>query len=164
MEIKGTLQPRDLKSAWWLQIAPRKSFALAGIVVLLLFVLALLGSFLKGDSSRWPLFFGGLLISYWFLRGPSLVARSYRHRKALQREFQLTVSNSGLDFQNENGHMTLPWSDYQKWKESDELYLLSPGDGIFFGMIPKRFFQSQGDVDAFREILEANVVDWRPGL
>jgi hypothetical protein len=90
---------------------------------------------------------------------PSAAARTYRHRRALQREFQLTVSENGLDFRNENGDITLPWSDYRNWKEGDTLYLLYPGDGMFFGMIPKRFFQSQGDVDAFREKLKANVAE-----
>jgi hypothetical protein len=159
MEIKGTLQARDLKSAVWLQIAPRTPFALASIFLIFLFVLALWGMFLKGDSSRWLMLFLVLLLSSWFLRLPLAAARTYRYRRALQREFQLTVSANGLDFRNENGHITLPWSDYSKWKENETLYLLSPGDGMFFGMIPKRFFQSQGDVDAFRKMLEANVVE-----
>jgi hypothetical protein len=72
------------------------------------------------------------------------------------------VSENGLDFRSENGHIRLPWSDYRKWKENDTLYLLYPGDGMFFGMIPKRFFQSQGDVDKFREILNANVSTGEP--
>ena len=160
MEIKGTLQARDLKSALWLQIVPRLSFALAGIFVIFLLVFAILVRSLERHSVPWYLLLAGLALSYFFVRLPSAAARTYRHRRALQREFQLTVSENGLDFRNENGHITVPWTDYRKWKEGDTLYLLSPGDGLFFGMIPKRFFQSQGDDDAFRELLEANVVEW----
>ena len=165
MEIKGTLQPRDIKSAVWLNIGLRTPFGLTGsIFVLIFYALMVWATFFgpspeQSSSRRWFVVLPGLLLCYVFLRLPSAAVRNYRRRKAMQCEFRLTVSDKGLEFRNEKGYMTLLWSDYHNWQESNALYLLSPTDGMFSGVIPKRFFQSQSDVDAFREILKANVAE-----
>ena len=163
VEIKGTLQAQDLRSACWLQIAPRSGFALVGVFLVLLDVWALWGSFFgptrAGDHwTGWLLVLANIMLFQFFALISLRASRLYRLRRILQREFQITVSSDGLDFRNENGRMKLPWSDFRQWKENDALYLLYPSAGMFEA-IPKRFFQSQRDVDSFREMLEANVVD-----
>lgn len=165
MEIKGTLQPRDIKIAVWLNIGLRTPFGLTGSIFVLAFYALMVWATFFGPSSQrsslpgWEVVLPGVLLCYFFLRLPSGALRNYRRRKAMQCEFRLTVSDKGLEFRNENGHMTLPWSDYHNWQESNALYVLSPADGMFSGVIPKRFFQSQADLDTFREMLRANLVE-----
>lgn len=165
MEIKGTLKARDLQSALWLQIAPRIEFALVGVFLLVLDLCVLWANFfgpvhVQNHQIGWVLVLANIMLLQFFALIPVRASRLYRQRKMLQREFQITVSSDCLDFRNENGCMQLPWGDFRQWMENDILFLLYPSAGMFEA-IPKRFFQSQHDVDAFREMLKMNVVQRR---
>lgn len=55
-----------------------------------------------------------------------------------------------------NGHVTVAWSDYRKWKEGGTLFLLYSTDSAYL-LLPKRFFRTESDVDGFRSLLEVQV-------
>ncbi len=158
MEMKGTLSVGDLLAAQWLHIKPRPTYAVVGVVLVVLAVLALWFSFSLPDlrGHAWLLAGPIIVIVAFAVWAPYSSIRNYRQRKSMQRELRSTVSDTGLLGQNENGHMNVPWTDYLKWKEGAKVFLLYVSDDGLH-VVPKRFFQSEADVRAFREMLKAKV-------
>jgi YcxB-like protein len=159
MEMRGTLETGDVLAAQWLHLRPRRSYAIVGVLLLVLCAWALWYSFSVPALSTNAWFLVGcvvfliLLFALWL---PYKSIRSYRQRKNLQRETYFVASDNGLMGQNENGYMTTPWGDYLKWKEGRGGFLLYVSDELF-QVIPKRFFQSESETAAFREMLRAKV-------
>jgi hypothetical protein len=87
-----------------------------------------------------------------FIYVPWKTRRVYRQQKSLQREFTLSWNADGVQSKNANGEYSVSWSDFIRWKENDRLYLLYLSD-IMFSMVPKRAFDSEADMDDFRNHL-----------
>jgi hypothetical protein len=140
-----------------LDLAPRRSFAVLGCLLLALAIWALwLGFFGDKPSSAWAkwglLVFLVYLFGHYFVYVPLYLKRRYRQHKALQREQSLFPTESGLTVTTENGEGALPWSDFLAWKESDKLFMLYVADGLYH-IVPKRFFAQAADIDNFRAML-----------
>lgn len=162
MKFKGTLQPEDFLSAQWLHIKPRRSFATVGVFLLALMLWALWFSFFSGRQLQagWEgwLIIGVLSYSLFifFIYIPLKIRRNYRQRKELRKEFIFVATDNSLNVEFENGHYIQAWTDYLKWKEGRNLFLLYHSDNRYQA-IPKRFFHSAGDIDVFREMLQEKV-------
>lgn len=158
MELRGTLTARDVLAAQWLHIKPRPTYAVIGVVLLAGAAWALWFSFsiprLRGNG--WSLLGGLALIAAYGLWLSYRTIRTYRQRKALQRQLRMVPTEGGLLAENETGQFTLPWSDFRKWKEGNGAFLLYVSDNIFH-LVPKHFFQSHADIVAFRDLLKAKV-------
>jgi hypothetical protein len=77
------------------------------------------------------------LIAQYFLLIPSATRRTYQSHKALQRPSTCSWSESGLTVTNDNGEWRLAWSDFLKWTEDAQVFLLYQSPGLF-NMLPKR--------------------------
>lgn len=161
MELKGTLTDRDLRSAAWLHVAPRKSFAFLGLLVLALAFWALWLAFFSSTPTpglgKWTLLaFLVYLLAHYFIYVPYRLRRYFHQYKALQKEQLLSPTDIGLAVTTENGHGTVPWSELRGWKENKGLFMLYVADGIYH-LVPKRFFAGAADVREFRGILQSKV-------
>jgi hypothetical protein len=158
MELKGKIQFEDLMAAQWLHMRPRRTMGVIGILLLGLAVLAMVGSFLHGkqsltDPMLWilpvVLVYLALLFFVWF---PRKVRRSYSQRKDFKHEISMVVTSDSLEMRTEQGYSVKPLTDYLKWKEGKNVFLLYLSDHLFH-IVPKRFFAAHEDVDSFRDVI-----------
>ena len=159
MEMKGVLRPSDLFAAEWLRIKPRRSYAIVGVLLLILVAWVLWVRLNEPHipTDAWVVLACILyLFGYFVIWIPHRVKKIYRQRKGMQREVKISTTESGLLVTTENGHMNIPWSDFRDWKESRSIFLLFLSD-IESSTLPKHFFNSENDVDNFREILRNKV-------
>jgi hypothetical protein len=160
--IKGTYTADDLVSAQWLHVRPRRSLRVVGILLAAVLCLAGVVMFIGPSGSDWPwgkwLYLASLAyFPILFAVGmPYRTRRSFRQRKDLHRECSFAASDDGLRVQSGDIQGLKPWSDYLKWKEGDDAFLLYMSDNMY-QVVPRRFFDSASDVDTFRALLEKNV-------
>lgn len=162
MNFSGTYTANDLISANWVHLQPRRSVGIAGLILL---VLALLSSWMLfftsiargAEWTRWVIPGGLLYLGLTFGVGiPYKCRRAYKQRKDLQRLCNYSASDAGLAFSSEGVAGTKPWTDYLKWKEGSKVFLIYMSDQLY-QVMPKRFFSSESDVDAFRELLSRKI-------
>lgn len=91
---------------------------------------------------------------------PSLVfARVYRRNSRLFGMRTVTVSDIGIVSDNQLGHTESAWNMYEKFRETQNLFLLYQSADII-GIVPKRAFASPADLEQFRSLIASKV---RPG-
>jgi hypothetical protein len=162
MEARGILEVREIFAAQWLHVKPRPVFAVLGVLLIALAMWALWFAFFDLSEHHW----GGwllltciaVLLLQFLVYAPYNLRRQYSQRKDLQRELAFVTSDAGLSIQTDHGAMSTPWQDYLKWKEGRTLFLLYLSDAMF-QIVPKRFFASASDVDAFRDTLRSRVTN-----
>jgi hypothetical protein len=69
----------------------------------------------------------------------------------------MEISDQGFSISNSYGQSLIPWKDFVKWKEGQELFLLYRSD-VMFTMIPKRLISTENDLQTLREQLARNNV------
>lgn len=162
MNIAGTFTTDDVAYASWVHLRPRRSLGVLGVVVMLLALVAVYLAFFGRPPespgwSRWILVAALSCLVLMFGFGiPYISRRTYRQRKDLQRPCSFSPSDSGLCFSTEGASGIKPWTDYLKWKEGRDIFLLYLSDNLY-QMIPKRFFESEDDLKAFREVIGKNI-------
>ena len=162
MEIKGAPHPDDYVAAYWLHIKPRRSYAIVGclLIALSLGVTWYLFFGATKQQSYWPglAILGGLVyfFLFFFVYMPFHLKRQHRQRKDAHKEFTITVTESSVNVQFENGHYNKLWADYLKWKEGGSMFLLYHSDSVYM-VVLKRFFSSGTDIDTFRNLLTEKV-------
>ena len=160
MKLRGTLTEQDLAAAQWLHIKPRPTYAVVGVLLLAGAVWALWHSFSSSTmrGNGWLLAGSLAALAGFALWLRIKTGRMYRQHRAMHREVRLEPVETGLIGETETGSGTTPWGDFLKWKEGKGLFLLYISDEMFH-IIPKRFFQSEGDIPLFRDMLTAKVVE-----
>ena len=158
MELKGTLTERDLRTATWLHLAPRKAIGALGLLVLAFGIWVLWLAFFSSKPDpgwgKWiMLAVLAYLSAYFFIYVPFWVKRHFRQYKELQREQVLTPEESGLSAKTVNGKSMLVWSDLRSWKENKNVFMLYVTDDLYH-LVPKHFFASETDIKSFREMLQ----------
>ncbi len=94
-----------------------------------------------------------ITVLFWV---PYKCRRAYEQRKDLHRECTFTPSDEGLSFKSVDVEGKKAWSDYLKWKEGKSVFLLYMSDNLY-QLVPKRFFATGADIDAFRDTLSRRV-------
>lgn len=160
--IQGTFTERDLRNAAWTNLRPRRSFAIVGGVLVVLFFWALWLAFFGSRSfepewMRWlmlgvPAYFAWSF-AFWL---PRKVRKSFRQRKDLHRPCFYFPSDTGLGAETEGAAGVKPWTDYLKWKEGKSVLLLYMSDDMY-QIIPKHFFPSDDDLAKFKDLLREKV-------
>ncbi len=150
--FQGALQQRDYVRAQFLHMRPRRSFAVFGVLLLLLFGAAVV----FGDGALPLLGVLTFLGLQFFVYVPWRARRAFDQHMALSEPVNITIQTDGLYFEREHGCGLLPWSHIRKWKTNRDLILLYPADHIFH-MIPRHFFASGKDFSDFRSTLEARI-------
>lgn len=164
LSITGTYTASDVMSATWLSLRPSRSWRVAGVVLIPVLLWATWMEFYgpraeAGGWMRWIIPGAALYIA--FVLGillPRKSRRVYEQRKDLQRPCSFSASDAGLLSSAEGVTGLKPWSDYLKWKESDSTLLLYMSDHMY-QIIPKRFFASAADLDAFRSVVGQKIAN-----
>lgn len=162
MELKGRVVVSDLLAAQWVHVRPRRSLAVAGVLLLGLTIFVMVASFVGHrqsltDPTAWIL--PGILAYLAFTAFvwvPRKVRRSFSQRKDLQHEISMMATSAGIEARTEQGYGVKPWSDYLKWKEGKSVFLLYLSDHLF-QIVPKHFFSARGDIDAFRDLIRQSI-------
>lgn len=91
---------------------------------------------------------GGVFLLFW--RRFS-IARTFTKEKRLQQQFDVEISDQGVELSNSNGKTVSLWPAFDKFAESDDFFLLFSGQRTFHA-IPKRVFAAE-EASRFRELL-----------
>lgn len=155
MELTYTFNSSDHRSAQWLNIKPRRSYAVVGVGLLVLTVWATWYAFFYTDLD-WPPWVLSASLAYLFLHFciflPWHWNKMFRQQKSFHRESLLRVNNDGIEAQSENGAGQIHWSDFIRWKEDKHIFLLYLSD-VSFLMIPTRIFHSDQMIEEFRDLI-----------
>jgi hypothetical protein len=99
------------------------------------------------------LFIGAL----WFVTDrlllPRQARRIYQQQQSLQRPFRFTIADDGTQAVSSTFTGSHAWSDYRKWIEGPDQFLLYQSD-VLFVIIPKRSVPRSDDL---RGILKEKV-------
>ncbi len=133
----------------------KQMLVVGGVIVILCLALGLYGtqhSYLSGALVLGLIggFVGGCLMRFGVYRWRT--RRTFAQHKSIRREFQMTWNEQGIILQTGADHSSFPWSEFLKWKESDDLFLLY-GTDIMFNMVPKRVFASSESLAEFESYL-----------
>jgi hypothetical protein len=152
----GTLQLDDLVRAQRLHLRPRRAYARVGVVLLALGGVTAIVLLVAPGEWHWGRLVMPACLAYlfasWYSLLPYLARRQYAQQKDLQRELSFHAAEDGLHARNELGQAIRPWSDIRKWKEDEHLFLLYITDSLYL-MVPKRMFEQEAELAAFRGFL-----------
>ena len=79
----------------------------------------------------------GLGIANYFLLIPISTRRTYRKQKTLHRPYTYSWSETGLTITGTGGEWHVAWSDYLKWAENAQIFILYQAPRLF-NIVPKR--------------------------
>ena len=163
MIIQGVLEWKDYLHALRLHMQPRPWLKIIGYILITFFVIAfafIIFGFLKNKSDLSTVFvisFCFLYLLAWYsIYVPYKAKKVYRQQKSLQLPFEVMVTKEGLNCSNEIGKSNIPWGNFLKWKENNNLFLIYYSD-VLFQMLPKRLFNNLDDINAFRSVLSSNI-------
>ncbi len=162
--INGKFELADLKAAQALHARAGRlvtwlGFLMLGVIILFLvggILLALLGS-LPWSIIIFPALILGFLAFFQFYLRPYQITRSYNQHKELSSPFELEITDEGYSIKNSYGTGKIPWKDFAKWKEDQQVILLYRTDNMF-NMVPKRLLQEAAQVQYIHEKLSQNNV------
>ena len=109
------------------------------VFLFLVIAFGLMGS----GSSAWStpvllmLFVGAMWLVTERVMLPRQARRIYRQQQSLQRPYRVTIADEGTEAVSSTSRGRHAWSDYQKWIEGPDQFLLYLSD-IMFVIIPKR--------------------------
>jgi hypothetical protein len=125
-------------------------------IIGLLLILAGLGSIVLNSKQN----VGAILpivIGLWFLFGSRIsIRRSFRQDNRLQQQFEVVVSEDGINISSPTGTSKYAWSAFTRHEESKNLFLVYQAPKVF-NVFPKRAF-APGEEESFRSLLTERVV------
>lgn len=148
--VRIELRESDVVAAMWLHARPSGVPLYVMSAGLLLFLAAeayVVWTYVQSgyapELSPWNTapYLGGLvaLAAAWALYLRWTARRSFRQSKLVRDAAELSWDDSRLTTRSESGHSAIAWSDYVKWKENDQLYLVYISDHLYH-VVPKRAF------------------------
>ena len=103
-----------------------------------------------GGVSGWLAWYFGYYLIYLRYRCKKI----YCQQKSLNLPAQYEWDNEAIYATNESGSGKIKWSDYVKWRESKQLFLLYQSD-VIFNIVPKSSFISLEQINDFSSHLQA---------
>jgi hypothetical protein len=94
---------------------------------------------------------GAYLYIYYFAH-----RRAYRENAGLFSDVAVDVGDEGVHVVTAHSESTVPWSRYQRWVESDKVFLLYVGERTF-NIIPKRILSGEQQ-EELRKLLTKKVI------
>jgi len=159
LRLDGQLVWGDYLRSQYLHFRPRPWLAVVGIVILVLIVWASYVTISDWLSGAGPWILAAIcvvsllyIVLYVGVIIPISAYRIFKQQKSLNLPFSIEASSEVFCSFNETGKITMPWSHFVKWKESEKLLLLYHSD-ILFNLVPKRLFQSDAQLNEFRGFL-----------
>jgi hypothetical protein len=98
-------------------------------------------------------------IDLWFdFTGEARCRIYYRSNKsAIEETYDVTVDDTGIHVKSRTLEAKRSWDGYINVMESERLFLLVRGKGLF-GTYPKRAFENEGQINEFRRIATKNIL------
>jgi hypothetical protein len=91
-----------------------------------------------------------------FIGIPRSVRRRFRQQKALQRPYTVDWNDEKLTVDGEDLHAGIGWSDFIRWREDEQLFLIY-SNRITFRILPKRTFPDQSSIVELSRLLQAKI-------
>ncbi|OHB79427.1 MAG: hypothetical protein A2Z25_17625 [Planctomycetes bacterium RBG_16_55_9] len=157
--IQQDINAGDYRRALFLHLRPRPVFAVAGVLVLLLFLLVLVCKLCSVD--RWGrgtfIMIGVLLylVTYFFWLLPRWASKSFKQNQFLKHKAMCVIDAAGLHSTSEVGNSDIPWDHFLKWKMGGNMILLYFTDTMYF-IFPKRLFSVEF-WDEFRAMADSKL-------
>lgn len=165
MKIQVQLTEEDYLASRWLAMRPRRWIQIAGwLVIATLFFGTAVGvnEALHKRSIPVELWWEiGAIVYFvvWFLvLMPWRLKKIFWQQKSLQRPFELEFTDSHLSVFSENGHVTLAWTDFVKWKKNKRMILIYQSDALAH-LVPLRAFQTDADGRQTEDLLKSKLGD-----
>jgi uncharacterized integral membrane protein len=168
IKIQGQYTLEDFKNAQKLHLKGRRG-TLTGfpayfvaMAALTFVVWAISSTFMSRVD--WPVIlipFGFLMAVgiYLMIMRPRQIARVFQQQKELSAPLEIELSEDGFKLSHQYGSVTIPWKDFAKWKEDQDLILLYRSD-LAFTMLPKRFLAGGDQLQYVHDLLtQAGVPD-----
>ena len=164
IKFKEQLVLEDFKKAQklHLQIGPFSVFAnyyllLGGLIAIIIGL-----SLILTGRIMWSLILvlfvvlGGMGV-FMMVRQQGQVARTFQQQKDLSAPVELALDETGYSATSVYGSVHIPWGDFAKWKENQELFLLYRSD-VLISVLPKRFLAGEEEARYVRDLLTRNGV------
>lgn len=162
--IKGQYELADFREAQKLHAGAHRFATLAGYCFVGFMTLMAVASVFVAASGAmdWSLVIAPVLFlvgfALWkFALIPWLTARNFRQHKELGGPFEISLADEGLDFRNAYGNGHSSWDTFVKWKENENALLLYRS-GAIYNLIPKRFVESDSDMEFVRAKLQQHAI------
>ena len=157
--IQEDINAKDYRRAMFLNLRPRPVFAVAGILILLVFLLGLVWMLCSPD--RWKpvtFFLIGVLLYiaayfFWFL--PWQVAKSFKQNLLLKHKSTCVIDAAGFHTTSELGNSDIPWDHFHKWKMGKKMILLYFSDTMYL-IFPRRLFSVES-WDEFKAMADSQL-------
>lgn len=91
-----------------------------------------------------------------FIGVPWGARRRFRQQKDLVRQYAIDWNDEKLTIDGDDLHVGIPWTDFLKWTEDDQVFLLY-SSRLLFRMYPKRCFPHQAAVADFARLLSEKI-------
>jgi hypothetical protein len=98
------------------------------------------------------------LLQCWmnFIGIPKGVRRRFQQQKALRRPYMISWNEEKLTVDGEDVHAGVRWSDFIRWRENEQLFLIY-SNRLVFRILPKRTFPDQSSVAELSQLLQAKI-------
>jgi hypothetical protein len=91
-----------------------------------------------------------------FIGIPRGARRRFGEQKGLARQYTLSWNDEKLTLDGHDLHAGIPWTDFLKWCEDDQLFLLY-SSRLQFRILPKRSFPDQATIVDFARLLHERI-------
>lgn len=139
---------------WILVLGSSLSYVVGGVLFLI---------FAPASAAMWGyiLFVGPafvILLQAWmhFIWIPRYVRRRFKEQKSLQRSYAISWNDEKLTVDGEDAHVGTPWSDYLKWRDSEQVFLIYHSR-LLFRILPKRTFPDRASIADFSQLLQEKI-------
>jgi len=100
---------------------------------------------------------GSLIVVLAALRARSRFAKSWNARFENQQPISWTISEEGLLIETANSKHLHSWGAFIKAKVTPDKIIITQQGGAMFNFIPRRFFETDGDWLAVRQLLASKL-------
>lgn len=92
----------------------------------------------------------------YYVTVPRRCRKIFHQQKGLQRSYTMQWDGEKLHIEGKEVKAAMLWSDFLKWRENDEFFLLYSSD-VLFHTIPKRVFADPKAIAEFSQLLREKV-------
>ncbi len=111
-----------------------------------------------------PVFIAALIfyVFFQYVMNPLRISQQVQSNERFRSEVTWTVDESGVLLANKFGESKSDWGTFYNFKETKEHFLVYYSTNRdMFQIVPKRAFESAGQLEAFRHILTVNLAQAR---
>lgn len=163
--VKATLKLDKWRLYRGYMLLKKKTLVVVTVLCIASTALAVLSA--RGDDDYFKVvlaFFGTLWVLYVLVQFilPIFVCRAWMKEPGLEGQNELTADDTGIMAKNPQMETNYQWSGFTTYAESRGLFALKVGKRMLM-VVPKDSFESEADVEGFRDLLRRNIATDRKG-